>query len=153
MPAMVVYDFIDKKKNGIKWELYRGDYQRIPDFDAIQPSASGYTYRLNLNKEVKTPEHFFGLRFRSKIKIEKAGLYRFYTSSNDGSKLYIDRKLIVDNDGLHGPFQKSGETDLTKGMHDIQVDYFQSGGSKVLMVFYSSGDIEYQPVPGSVLFK
>jgi hypothetical protein len=38
-------------------------------------------------------------------------------------------------------------------MHEVQVDYFQGGGSKVLMVYYSSKDVEYQPIPGSVLFK
>ena len=87
------------------------------------------------------------------IKIDKTGLYKFYTSSNDGSKLYVDGKLIVDNDGLHGPVQKSGTVQLTKGLHDIMVEYFQGGGSKVLMVFYSSEDVEYRPIPGSVLFK
>jgi hypothetical protein len=113
----------------------------------------GYAHQLTLNDEITTPIHFFGPRYKTYIKIDKPGLYKFYTSSNDGSKLYINGKLIVDNDGLHGPVQKSGDIQLTKGMHEIQVDYFQGGGSKVLMVYYSSKGLEYQPIPGSVLFK
>ena len=153
MQTIAIYDFIDKSKNGIHWSVYRGDFRKIPDFSKMTPKFKGITYSFGLNKDVKTPEHFFGLKFRSKIKIDNPGLYRFYTSSNDGSKLYVDGKLIVDNDGLHGPVQKSGEIQLTKGMHDIIVDYFQGGGSKVLMVFYSSDGIEYRPIPGSVLYK
>ena len=153
MQTIAIYDFIDKEKNGVHWSVYRGGFKKVPDFSKMTPKFSGITYSFGLNKDVKTPQHYFGLRFKSKIKIDKPGLYKFYTSSNDGSKLYVDGKLIVDNDGLHGPVQKSGDIQLTKGMHNIMVDYFQGGGSKVLMVFYSSGDVEYRPVPGSVLFK
>jgi hypothetical protein len=153
MQTIAIYDFIDKAKNGIHWSVYKGNFKKMPDFGKMTPMYSGITYSFGLNKDVKTPRHYFGLRFKSKIKIDKDGLYKFYTSSNDGSKLYIDGKLIVDNDGLHGPVQKSGEIQLTKGMHDITVDYFQGGGSKVLMVFYSSDGIEYRPIPGSVLYK
>ncbi len=153
MQTIAIYDFIDREKNGVTWNVYRGDFKKMPDFSKMKPKFSGTTYSFSLNKDVKTPERFFGLRFKSKIKIDKTGLYKFYTSSNDGSKLYVDGKLIVDNDGLHGPVQKSGTVQLTKGLHDIMVDYFQGGGSKVLMVFYSSEDVEYRPIPGSVLFK
>ena len=148
-----IYDFIDVEKNGIHWEMYRGDYLKMPNFNKLKPKLKGYTHQLTLNNEVTTPIHFFGLRYKTYIKIDKPGLYKFYTSSNDGSKLYINGELIVDNDGLHGPVQKSGDIQLTKGMHEIQVDYFQGGGSKVLMVYYSSKGLEYQPIPGSVLFK
>jgi len=153
VPTIAIYDFIDITKNGIQWEMYRGDFQNIPDFNKLKPKMTGYTHQLNLNDDIISPIRFFGLRFKSHIKIDKPGLYKFYTSSNDGSKLYINGNLIVDNDGLHGPVQKSGEIQLAKGMHEIQVDYFQGGGSKVLMVYYSSKDVEYRPIPGSILFK
>lgn len=152
VPTIAIYDFIDIKKNGIQWELYKGDFQKMPDFKKLKLWHSGNTYQLSLNNKINTPPHFFALRFKSNIKIVKPGVYRFYTSSNDGSKLYIDDKLIVDNDGLHGPVQKSGDIELTERMHRIRVDYFQGGGSKVLMVYYSSKDVEYQPIPGSVLY-
>lgn len=151
--TIAIYDFIDMKKNGITWEMYKGDFIKMPDLNKLKPKQKGITYEMNLNDDIKTPDHFFALRFESKIKIDKPGMYKFYTSSNDGSKLYINGKLIVDNDGLHGPVQKSGDIQLTKGMHDIQVEYFQGGGSKVLMVYYSSKDVEYRPIPGSVLYK
>ena len=152
MPALVIYDFIDKEKNGVQWTIYNGRFIKMPDFKELKPAATGIGYQFDVN-DLKIPKYYFARQFKTYIKIKDAGNYKFYTSSNDGSKLYIDHKLVVDNDGLHGPVQQSGEIDLKEGMHQIQIDYFQSGGSKVLMVFYSSDKISYQPIPGSVLFR
>jgi len=152
MPAMAIYDFIDKDKNGIAWTLYKGQYSFMPDISTLKPQKKGRVFQFALD-EVKSPKHNFVVRFESYIKIDDAGEYIFFTSSNDGSKLYIDDKQVVDNDGLHGPVQQNGRVKLDVGMHKIKVDYFQAGGSKVLMVFYSSGKIEYRPIQGSVLFK
>ncbi len=151
--SVAIYDFIDPEVNGIQWEMYPGNFLKIPDLNKLKPKLTGHTYQLNLNDEITTPVHFFALRFKSRIKIKKTGVYKFYTASNDGSRLYIDGKLVVDNDGLHAPVRQSGKIRLTEGLHNIRVDYFQGGGSKILMVYYSSKDIEYTPIPGSVLFK
>ena len=145
------YDFVDSNKNGILWELYEGKFNKLPDFDKLKSVVNGKVYQFSLDK-INVPKHNFALRFNSYVQIDKDGEYNFYISSNDGSKLYIDDKLIVDNDGEHGPKQLSGNIYLDKGKHAIRVEYFQSGGSKVLVVFYSSKEISYQPVPGSKLF-
>ena len=148
----VIYDFIDKKKNGISWKLYKGEFTKIPDLDNLPIDKKGHTYQFSLDG-ITTPAHYFAIRFESNIKIDASGKYTFYTSSNDGSNLYIDGQLIVDNDGLHAPVQQSGVIHLEKGMHKIRVDYFQSGGTKALMSFYRSDKIEYQRIPGSKLYK
>jgi hypothetical protein len=56
--------------------------------------------------------------------------------SDDGSKLYIDGKLIVDNDGCHGELEKSENAQLTEGMHVIRVDYFDNINGESLKLFY-----------------
>lgn len=152
MPAVSIYDFIDEKQNGILWKLYKGAFIKLPNLDSLEADNTGYAYQFSL-ANIKTPDHYFAIRFKSNIKIEQPGKYNFYTSSNDGSKLYIDGQLIVNNDGLHATVQQSGEVELDAGMHTIRLDYFQSGGNKVLMTFYRSNSIEYQTVPGSMLYK
>ena len=47
------------------------------------------------------PKDHFAYEFRKLINIPEKGVYRFYTYSDDGSKLFIDGKAIVDNDGSH----------------------------------------------------
>ncbi|VAX18961.1 alpha-L-rhamnosidase [hydrothermal vent metagenome] len=147
----VNYDFVDPNKNGVLWELYEGKFKKLPDFDKLKSVKNGKVYQFNLDK-IDVPQHNFALKLNSYVQIDKDGEYDFYISSNDGSKLYIDDKLIVDNDGEHGPKQLSGRVYLNKGKHAIRAEYFQSGGSKVLLVFYSSNEISYKPVPGSKLF-
>jgi hypothetical protein len=61
------------------------------------------------------------LRWRGQIKIPSDGSYKFQTRSDDGSLLYIDQKLVVSNDGLHGAVTKLGAVSLAKGTHDLTV--------------------------------
>ena len=146
------YNFVDPSKNGIKWNLYEGKFNKLPNFDELDSTGDGIVFQFSLNK-IDVPKNNFALKFRSFIEIDKDGEYEFSTSSNDGTKLYIDDKLVVDNDGEHGVTEISGSLNLTKGMHKIRVEYFQSGGSKALFVNYSSDDIKFQPIPGFKLFK
>jgi len=44
----------------------------------------------------------FGHSFSGYLQIDKDGTYEFQTSSDDGSRLFIDGFPVVDNDGLHG---------------------------------------------------
>ncbi|MEN8117780.1 MAG: family 78 glycoside hydrolase catalytic domain [Bacteroidota bacterium] len=147
----VYYDFIDLNKNGINWKLYKGDFIRLPDLTKMKAFSKGKAYNFELN-EIDVPKHYYVLKYDSYIQIDKAGEYYFFTSSNDGSKLYIDNKLVVNNDGLHSVKQVSGKIHLNKGRHLISVEYFQSGGTSTLSVYYKSDDIEYQAIPGCVLF-
>ncbi|MCP4978120.1 MAG: hypothetical protein GY931_18380, partial [Maribacter sp.] len=152
MISKMSYDFIDPDKNGINWNYYEGSFTVLPDLEKLQSVKSGEVFQFGLN-EIELPKYNFGLTFNSFIKIEIDGEYEFSISSNDGSKLYVNNKLIVDNDGEHGPRQLSGSIYLYKGMHPISAEYFQSGGSKTLLVFYKSDKIPFQVIPGSVLFK
>jgi len=149
--SKIIYNFVDPTKNGIKYALYRGEFKNLPDFNKLKPVAKGKVFQFELDN-IDVPKNNFAIEYVSYIRIEKEGHYEFSTSSNDGSKLYIDNKLLVDNDGEHGAKIMSGSTFLNKGKHKIQVEYFQSGGSKALKVKYSSTEITDQAIPGTVLF-
>jgi len=94
----------------------------------------------------------YGIEFISNIKIETAGDYRFYLNSDDGSKLYINGDLIVDNDGGHGTIERMGSVSLKEGMHQIKVDYHNQGGGAWLDVFYKGPGVPKQIIPADKLF-
>ena len=144
----VAYNFVDPNKNGILWNYYEGDFEKLPDFNELESTANGKIFQFSLEK-IDFPSEQFAAQFKSYIEIGKDGEYEFYLTSNDGSKLYIDDKLIVDNDGLHGPKQISSTIYLTKGRHEIRVDYFQNGGNKMLELLFETS---YQHIPGYILF-
>lgn len=150
-PTREIYNFIDREKNGIHWSLYPGVFTKVPDFSGLKPAKKGVTYRFSL-KKIDLPAANFALQLSSWVQIDKPGDYTFYINSNDGSKMYLDDKLIVDNDGEHGAKELSRKVTLTAGKHLLRAEYFQTGGGKVLAVSYSSDDIVYQPIPESILF-
>ena len=72
-------------------------------------------------------DHFYA-RWSGRIKIPRDGKYTFFTESDDGSRLWIDGKVVVDNGGLHAMEEKSGEVDLKAGEHDLKVELFENDG-------------------------
>ena len=154
VPSKVVqrnFYFIDKEKNGIKYNYYEGDWQKLPEFNSLDVIRNGKIYDFNLNGFERRAAKF-AVEFIGYIKIEYDGEYTFYTSSNDGTKLFIGNELIVDNDGSHGDFEKQGKIKLDSGMHVIKVEYFDSGGSQALKVLYKGPGISRQLIPPDKLF-
>ena len=58
-----------------------------------------------------------------------AGNYLFTLATDDGSRLFIDGQLTIDNFSEHPAIPVSQNVSLTAGTHLIQVDYFQLGGA------------------------
>lgn len=93
----------------------------------------------------------FSIRYKGFIRIETAGTYTFFTSSDDGSKLFINGIEVVDNDGLHGQREESGSISLSAGSHEIEVLFFERTGQEILTVSYESSSITKTILPFSIL--
>ncbi len=142
---------IDPEKNGINYSYYTGEWTKLPDFNSLQPVSKGKLYEvslenLNLNKDK------FALVLSGKIKIPSSGEYTFYLNSNDGSRLFIDHKLIVSADGLHGALEKKSSIWLSQGYHLLKIHYFQAGGGYLLEFSISGKGIQKRSIPSSMLF-
>ncbi len=70
----------------------------------------------------------FSVIVKGYLTIPTAGLWTFYTNSDDGSRLYIDGVWVVDNDGYHGNQERSGQIALDAGLHTIESRYFEGTG-------------------------
>jgi len=116
--------------------------EKLPNLDRMHPVGSIYTTSLNV-----WPQHFtegfpnvterfewFAIEYTGKIWIEKEGLYRFSLLSDDGARLKLHDKLIIDNDGIHAAMAVSGGAKLTRGVHEIKVEYFQGPRFTVALV-------------------
>lgn len=55
-------------------------------------------------------------------------------TSDDGSKLYIDDRLVIDNDGIHSAVTLVRSTEMTHGVHRIRVSYFQGPRDEVALM-------------------
>ena len=137
--------------NGLKYAYYEGDWNTLPDFSKLTPKKTGQVSNFTLSPKQQTG--YYAFKFDGFIDIKSSGTYTFYTNSDDGSKLYIDGKQIVNNDGRHGPEEKSGKVSLSAGKHSIRVTYFDKwGNNDVLKTFYKGPNISKMRIPDNVLF-
>jgi fibro-slime domain-containing protein len=94
----------------------------------------------------------FTIVWKGRIEIPKTGEYIFSTYSDDGSYVYIDNQLIVDNGGSHGGEKRQGSVTLNQGLHDLEIHYWQvSGGSEMQFWWQPPGELE-SIVPLEYLF-
>jgi hypothetical protein len=80
-----------------------------------------------------TPPNNFALFATGDIAV-KAGYHQFCIESDDGSWLYVDNSLLINNQGMHSAFSACQYIQLLGGNHNITVMYFQSYGSATLEV-------------------
>ena len=147
--SMTVSSGPDITAQGVLYEYYEGTWDLLPDFDALTPVATG-TWP-NFSIAPRLLDDNIGFRFDSCIEIDTAGDYTFFTTSDDGSRLYIDGALIVDNDGLHGNKEVGGPVNLSVGLHPIQVTFFEKGGGQTLETRYQGPGIGKQLIPDEAL--
>ena len=83
----------------------------------------------------------------SPVSIATSGFSAFYTYSDDGSKLFIDGKAIVDNDGSHNARIAKGKVALDAGFHELRVLYFEDYMGEALEVGVSSRKIKEAVLP------
>jgi hypothetical protein len=138
--------------NGVAYNYYfrnpmpGSSGNRLTNFDFNQtPNQTGFA--ANFNDVVSIaggiqnngdPSNFF-LDYTAYLNVTSAGNYRFYTNSDDGSRLYIDGVLVVNSDFDQGATTRSGiVNNLTIGLHTIRVQYYEVGGGNSLTVRYNS---------------
>jgi len=141
----------DGLKKGVHFSAYAGSWNKLPDFDKIKPIAAGVANKFSHAVVPKLKDNF-ALRFTGLVKIPADGLYVFYTSSDDGSRLYIGEKLVVENDGLHGIMEMGGLIRLSKGMYPITVTFFEKTGGEELKVSIEGPRLPKQEIPPAALF-
>lgn len=142
----------DKGDNGLAMSQYKGAWSKLPDFNALKPESSGQAAQFAIPKELIGKDGY-GLVFTGVIQIPKDGTYTFYTNSDDGTKLYLGKGEVVNNDGGHAMTEKSGSVSLAAGLYPIRLEFFESIGGEGLEVSYEGPGIEKQVIPASVLFQ
>ena len=141
---------INKLKPGIHYMVYEVNANKVADLQNSIPVKTGVTTTISTQPVTRKEEA--GLEFNGFIRIKEDGIYTFYLSSDDGSVLWIDGVEIINNDGLHGSEEKTGQIALKKGVHSIKIAYIQGTGDAVLKLDYSKGNEAKKSVNADMLF-
>ena len=134
---------------GFRGDIYflEPETLKLPRLERLKPAGSVYTNVL----QVTTRDW-----------VQEPGKYNFSLMSDDGSKLYIDGKTLINNDGLHSVLERTGSVTLKRGVHRIRVSYFQGPGFGVALILdvarpgeeWRPFDLDqYLPPPGHEYWK
>jgi predicted esterase/lysophospholipase L1-like esterase len=141
--------------NGLYYYYYQGAiWDIIADYSFHPYSDQGSIHNFLINF---IPEHdfpdYFAYDFFGFINIPEAGEYEFRTNSDDGSSLWIDHVMVVENDGLHGGRNREGIYDFPEaGVYPITVKYFErTGGNSLSVSWRKVGSPSFSSIPNSQL--
>jgi alpha-L-fucosidase len=129
-------------KPGLQYKYYEGQWSMLPDFDSLKVVGKGICKQPNIS--VKKQDYNYGLVYTGYLSIPETNVYKFQLTSDDGSLLRIDGKTLL-NDGLHAMETKILNIALEKGLHPVEIQFFQAGGGDGLTIDWKIGD---QPATG-----
>ena len=150
---------------GVSYEYFTNnsahEWQQLPDFTSLVSEDAGVIDNFTLptaivpsNANQDANNHTsYAVRLSARINIETAADYTFFLNSKNGSKLWIDDTLLIDNDGLHITQEKQATLFLTKGYHQLQLNYFNNDTNGLLELRYQRTGFDKKIIPADVLIQ
>lgn len=138
-------------KNGTTYKYYEGHFQKVADMQQKHFVEKGIVSEPSLDKARQ--EDHYGFEFSGLIDVPEDGVYTFQIRSDDGSVLYIDQTLVVDNDGSHAAIPATGSIALKKGWHSYRLLYIEDyEGQHLSWAWKLPSGEKLEPIPASHLY-
>ncbi len=150
----------DDVKPGLIGEYFEFE-AGVADFPKIPADKKPTIKRVDKTINVENSEddfnhtnlsHDFSVRWTGSVKIDKAGKYKFCIESDDGSRLILDGKQVIENGGSHPMQKKECVIELAPGQHELKLDYFQGNGEMGCKFSWAPPGKNEEIVPESVLW-
>jgi hypothetical protein len=94
----------------------------------------------------------FSARWTGEVEAAFTETYTFYTSTDDGARLWIDGVQVVDSWIDQGVTEHSGTIDLLAGTtYSLVMEYYENGGGAVAQLSWSSPSTPKQLIPQAAL--
>lgn len=134
----------------VRFAYYEGTWSNLPNFSSLVPARTGVVPEIGLEfLGERAPA--YAVRLETIVDIPAPGTWTFWLTSDDGSRLLVNGRRIIDNDGEHGPIEKQGSIDLRAGPVRLAIEYFQAGGGAMLELRYGGPGTPKQLIPAERL--
>lgn len=105
----------------------------LTDITACEPVATFFTSELNVSPRrfdrgfpgLGPRTEWFAIKYSGKFSVKAEDSYTFRLLSDDGARLEIDGRTVLNNDGQHLPIAVSVNVRLEAGVHDFFLFYYQ----------------------------
>lgn len=118
---------IDPGRKGFAATYYDTDEWTEPLFYRVDPVIDFKYEDGSPIKDVIKPDTF-SMIWKGDLTVKEATQATFILATDDGSRLFIDDKMVIDHWGVHEPEEKTATVDLTAGTHEIKVQYYENLG-------------------------
>jgi hypothetical protein len=140
-------------KPGLKYSYYEGIWDSIPDFSLLTPKKTGVTNNIDFNFALRRDS--FAVQFEGYLHFTKKDLYDLWITSDDGSQVYLNNQLLLNNNGVHSsdkPVVKL--VPLKPGYYPFKIVYFEKTGNEEISFGSLIVDKKASPtpVPAEMLF-
>ncbi len=146
--AFSIKTFIDKGRG------LTGSYFRNADLTELH--AQRRDPNIDFNWQFGSPlwgfkvDHF-SARWEGYLKAPKDGEYELITKADDGVRLWIDEKLVIDDWKSHPETTTSARINLTEGKHALRLEYFDDFASAKISLLWKYGNTQAVPIPSKYL--
>ncbi len=139
---------------GVAYQYFEGKWDSIPNFKKLRASQTGVADK-DFNFSKLPSKTNFALLFEGRLEVKEDGYYTFGIDADDGAKLYLKNKLLIDYDGIHSSrFSQTFLVPLKKGFYPIRLEYFQKDKGMDLRVKYLiPGSKEPIDIPKELLYS
>jgi TfoX/Sxy family transcriptional regulator of competence genes len=141
----------DGRSPGLSWEVYYQNLSNSSDVQLYSREGVGVIGHVAIPNGLQRMDQF-GLQLKGWLNIPANGAYTFELQNDAGAKLYLNRTLLIDNDGVNASGAKTGTVTLAKGYYPLKITYYESTGSEQLALKWSGPGISSAVVPDSSFF-
>ncbi|HWY87671.1 MAG TPA: DUF1549 domain-containing protein, partial [Gemmataceae bacterium] len=127
----------------LRYKFYRDSWTKLPDFGTLKHEEEGQLPRNLFDLSPRTRNEAFGFVFEGALIVPQAGPYTFFLDSDDGSRLTVAGKTVLEYDGIHGVGkEKAATVVLPQGRLPVKLEYFQNVSGLGLVVAWSGPGFE-----------
>lgn len=135
----------------LAYRFYRDTWEKLPNFATLKPEDTGKLPNHLFDLSPRTRSESFGFVFTGNLIVPLSDNYTFFVDADDGVRLTIDGKPVIEYDGIHGTGSEQRKViRLVKGRHPIKLEYFQGIGGMGLSVAWSGPDFERRMLSATV---
>lgn len=134
------------KDKGLKASYFYDEKMQNLIFTTVEEDIN-HNWGYKLLHEVPNTDTFYA-KWEGEIEASESGVYTFQTTSDDGIKVYIDNKKIIDNWFPHGSLTAEASISIEKKKKiPIKVEYFDAGGhGEVQVLVMPPGKKSFSPL-------
>lgn len=130
----------------LRYALYLGAWRKLPDFAKLQPHREGRLEDNLVQLKLDDYKNEFGVVYTGRLQAPRTGSYRFYLAGDDGVRLLLDGRTVLEHDGIHPAEIREAAVKLEAGPHRFRLEYFQAQGQTGVFAAWKGANFDITPL-------